>query len=383
MSTEKLYYSDSHMSSFTACVTNCEAQGESWRVSLERTAFFPEGGGQAADTGFIGQARVLDVHEKNGEIWHYTDKPLEACVEYSCALDREQRLRRMQNHSGEHVVSGIIHTLYGFENVGFHMGDECMTIDLSGELTWEQLTEVENRANKAVRENLPISATFPEPSVLAGLEYRSKLDLKSDVRIVEIEGIDRCACCAPHVAHTGEIGLIKLIDAVRHRGGVRVSLVCGMDALEYIRLMQNNITAISSLLSAKREETAQAVERLLREQQRSKERIGALGMELVRVKADAYPQVEGNICIFDNDLDEVALRELVNALSAKCTGMAAAFSGSDEQGYKYIVGSRHIDLRTQAKELNQGRGGGSAEMLRGSVAAPAQLIQEFVESACV
>ena len=384
MSTEKLYYSDSHMSSFTARVTACGEYKDGWRVTLERTAFFPEGGGQAADTGYIGEARVRDVHEKDGEIWHYTDRALDIGSEYQCAVDWEQRLRRMQNHSGEHIVSGLVHGLYGFENVGFHMGEDCVTIDFSGELSWEQLAEIETKANQAVRADLEIKTSFPDSAELAKLEYRSKLELRENVRIVEIEDIDRCACCAPHVGHTGEIGSIKFLDSVRHRGGVRVSMVSGMDALEHYRLMQKNITAISNLLSAKRENAAQAVERVLGEQQSLKERIAALGMELVREKAAAFEYTQGNICIFNNSLDDVALRELVNALAEKCGGMAAAFSGSDADGYKYIIASRHSDLRGKAKEINAalcGRGGGSAEMLRGSASATADLIQKFVESA--
>ena len=254
--TEKLYYIDSHMHRFTAVCTACRDTGGRYAVTLDRTAFFPEGGGQLADTGSIGQVRVLDVHERGGEVWHYTAAPLEPGREYECALDYEQRLRRMQNHSGEHVVSGHIHALYGADNVGFHMGTEFMTIDLSRELTWDELMEVEHRANETVRADLPVKTWFPAPAELAALEYRSKLDLTENVRIVEIPGVDRCACCAPHVAHTGEIGFIKLLDCVRHRGGVRVSLVCGMDALDAVRVMQKNVTDVSRLTSARREDPA-------------------------------------------------------------------------------------------------------------------------------
>ena len=158
--TEKLYYIDSHMHRFTAVCTACRDTGGRYAVTLDRTAFFPEGGGQLADTGSIGQVRVLDVHERGGEVWHYTAVPLEPGREYECALDYEQRLRRMQNHSGEHVVSGHIHALYGADNVGFHMGTEFMTIDLSRELTWDELMEVEHRANETVRADLPVKTWF-------------------------------------------------------------------------------------------------------------------------------------------------------------------------------------------------------------------------------
>ena len=384
--TEKLYYTDSHIHEFSARVLSCEKAKKGFAVVLDKTAFFPEGGGQPADTGIIGSAAVRDVQEQNGEIFHYTDQALTPGEEYACALDWEQRLCRMQNHSGEHIVSGITHKLYGFDNVGFHMGAECMTIDFSGELSWEQLTEIETLANQAVRDDLPVKTCFPGPEALSQMEYRSKLELTRDVRIVEIPGTDRCACCAPHVKRTGEIGLIKLLSAERHRGGVRIELVCGMDALRECRLMQENVTAVSGLLSAKRAKSAAAVERMLAEQARLKERVAELSMALARLKAERFGYTEGNICVFDKVLDEVALRELVNLLMEKCGGMAGAFSGSDETGYMYIIGSKNIDLRSHSREINaaiNGKGGGTAEMIRGRASTTAENIQKIMKTPVV
>lgn len=383
MTTEKLYYIDSHLFDFEATVLDCRQVEKGWAVILDRTAFFPEGGGQPADTGFIGAAPVRDVQEQGGEILHFCGEALPVGAHLPCRVEREQRLVRMQNHSGEHIVSGLAHRLFGCENVGFHMGEDCMTIDFDRELSWQQLMEVETLANEAVRENLPVLCSFPEGEALEKLEYRSKLDLTENVRIVEIPGIDRCACCAPHVERTGEIGLIKILDAERHRGGVRLSLCCGMLALRDYRVKQENIAAISQALSAKRHETAGAVSRLLSEQQRSKERIAALSMELARLKAERCPVTEGNLCVFDNVLDEVALRELVNLLMEKCGGIAAAFSGSDETGYRYIMGSRRVDLRRCAKEINRlidGRGGGKPQMIQGSATADAERIRAAMET---
>ena len=384
--TEKLYYTDSHIHEFSARVLSCEKAKKGFAVVLDKTAFFPEGGGQPADTGIIGPAAVRDVQEQNSEIFHYTDQALTPGEEYACALDWEQRLCRMQNHSGEHIFSGITHKLYGFDNVGFHMGAECMTIDFSGELSWEQLTEIETLANQAVRDDLPVKTCFPGPEALSQMEYRSKLELTRDVRIVEIPGTDRCACCAPHVKRTGEIGLIKLLSAERHRGGVRIELVCGMDALRECRLMQENVTAISGLLSAKRAKSAAAVERVLAEHASLKERVAELSMALARLKAERFGYTEGNICVFDKVLDEVALRELVNLLMEKCGGMAGAFSGSDETGYMYIIGSKNIDLRSHSREINaaiNGKGGGTAEMIRGRASTSAENIQKIMKTPVV
>lgn len=382
MYTEKLYYKDSHCFEFTAMVLDCRETARGPALILDRTAFFPEGGGQLADTGSLGAVKVLDVHEKEGEILHYCDGPLMPGERVEGRLDAEQRLVRMQNHSGEHVVSGLAHKLFGCENVGFHMGEDFVTIDFDRELSREQLMEIETLANRAVREDLPVSCTFPEPEALKSLEYRSKLELTENVRIVEIPGVDRCACCAPHVERTGEIGLIKVLDWERHRGGLRLSLACGMLALRDYRVKQENISAISQALSSKRHETAAAVERLLQEQQKSKERIAALSLELARYMAEDREETEGNICVFDSVLDEVALRELVNLLMEKCRGIAAAFSGDDRRGYRYIMGSRELDMRSLAKELNsliEGRGGGKARMIQGSASASAAAIAAVFE----
>ena len=378
--TEKLYYLDSHLREFTAVVRSCEEQKGGWAVTLDRTAFFPEGGGQPADTGTIGEARVLDVHEKNGRILHSVDRPLTAGESYPCALDWEQRLRRMQNHSGEHVVSGLIYREHGFDNVGFHMGADCMTMDYSGELSWEELMRIEQLANETVRADLPLHIWFPEGEELARLFYRSKLDLTENVRIVEIPGVDRCACCAPHVDRTGEVGLIKILTAERHRGGVRITALCGMDAVEEARRRQESVTAISGLLSVKRDQVVPAVERQLELQARQKERIAQLGLELARLRAESMAPTEGNLAVFDSVLDEPALRELVNLLMDKCA-VAAAFSGSDSEGWRYIIGSRTVDLRAKARALNAGiggRGGGSPEMIQGRASFSAETIRVFL-----
>ena len=370
--TEKLYYQDSHLFTFEAAVLDCRKEKKGYSVVLDRTAFFPEGGGQLADTGVLGGVRVLDVHERGGEIRHYTDAPLEIGAHVEGFVDAEQRLRRMQNHSGEHILSGLVHNAYGFDNVGFHMGAECMIIDFSGELTWEQLTELETRANEVVRQNIPLHIWFPDASELQSIEYRSKLELTENVRIVEIPGVDRCACCAPHVERTGEVGIVKILDSQRHRGGVRVSVVCGLDALEDYRARQESVTEISRALSAKRGEVTRAVQRVLNEQQSMKERCDALSLALIRFMAEAEPETAGNILVFDATLGEIAQRELVNRLMEKAGGFAAVFCGSNEDGWRYIIGSKRLDLRAMSREINaaiQGRGGGTPQMIQGSARA--------------
>ena len=371
--TEKLYYLDSHLFEFEATVLAAREEKRGWEIVLDRTAFFPEGGGQPADTGMIGPARVLDVHEREGEIRHLCDRELAPGV-YACAVDREKRLRRMQNHSGEHIFSGLTHQKFGAENVGFHMAADCMTIDFDKDLSFEQLSEIEYEANLAVRANIPVRTFYPSPEELKALEYRSKKELTGAVRIVEIAGIDRCACCAPHVNATGEIGAIKLLTAERHRGGVRLSLICGMDALDDYRRKQDSAAAISALLSAKRDEIAPAVERLLESEAKLKERASILGMRCAAMRAEAI--------LFDEGLSEAAARELVNRLTEKTDGVAALFLADGAGQWRYIIGSRRVDLRSAAKAINagvSGRGGGRPEMIQGSAAASEKEIASFFE----
>lgn len=383
--TEKLYYQDSHLFDFEATVLESRKEKRGWEIVLDRTAFFPEGGGQPADTGVIGDACVLDVHERDGEIRHLCDREVTPGV-YTCAVDREKRLRRMQNHSGEHVFSGLTHRKFGAENVGFHMAADCMTIDFDKELSFEELSEIEKEANEAVRANIPVRTFYPSREELAGLEYRSKKELEGSVRIVEIDGIDRCACCAPHVRSTGEIGVIKLLTAERHRGGVRLTLLCGMDAIDDYRRKQESAAAISALLSAKRDEIAPAVERLLENEAKLKERASILGMRYAALRAEAVAPTEENICLFDEALSEAAGRELVNRLTEKTSGIAALFLDDGEGGWRYIIGSRGVDLRACAKEINAavlGRGGGRPEMIQGSATATEDQIESYFKARIV
>ncbi len=379
MPTEKLFYSDSHLFSFDAVVTDCRERGSGYALILDRTAFFPEGGGQRADTGYIGSERITDVQEKNGEILHYCSSPLPVGESYRCVLDAEQRYRRMQNHSGEHIVSGITHRLHGFDNVGFHMGDDCMTIDFDGELSWDEVKEIETLSNETVRADLPIVAFFPDREALASIQYRSKKELAGDVRLVTIGDVDCCACCAPHVSRTGEVGVIKILEMMRHRGGVRIELVCGMDALDDYRRKQDSVTAVSQLLSVKRNEVAPAVERIIADSGKKSERIAALSMELVRLSSEGIEATDGNIIIFNELLDEVGQRELVNRLVPRCGGIAGVFCGSDGDGYRYVIGSRSGDLRKSSKQINSligGRGGGTSEMIMGRANMTSVIIRE-------
>lgn len=378
--TQKLYYEDSHLAVFTAVVTSCEAAGEHYEVVLDRTAFFPGGGGQEPDTGMLGLARVLGAKERGEDVVHFTDKPLAVGSTVEGRLNWNQRHRRMQNHSGEHLLSGVIHSRFGYENVGFHMGEDCVTVDYGGELTTGQVYEVERECNLAIAKNVPVRCEFPDKAVLDAMDYRSKKELSGAVRIVTVEGYDVCACCAPHVSHTGEIGVVKLLTWTRHRGGTRITMVCGMDAWEDYSARCANLTSISNLLSVKSLEAAKGVAKLWKEHEALKAKLTEVNRRLTAQKIRELPDVEGNLILFEPDLDMLCLRDLINAAVEHCTGIAAGFSGSDGEGYHYILGSKTVDLRANAKAINaaiNGKGGGSAEMIQGTATADEATIRAY------
>ena len=350
--TEKLYDADSHLREFSARVISCEKDGEHWTVTLDRTAFFPEGGGQAADTGTLGEARVLDVQEVSGEILHHTDTPLPAGEIVRGRLNWEQRFRRMQNHSGEHILSGLVHARYGYRNVGFHLGDGDVTVDFDGELTRAQLEELETAVNVAIAENRTVTCWYPPKEELATLD---------------------------HVSRTGEIGSMHILDHMRHRGGVRLHMLCGLDAMEDARARYQATLAISGLLSVPQLDTPSAVRRVLGELEETKQALGDARRQLLQMKAAALRETEGDRCLFEPELDMLSLRELVNLGMERTGGICAAFAGRDGD-WKYIIGSRTCDLRTKAKEINAaigGRGGGRPEMIQGSCTATRQQIEAY------
>lgn len=382
--TIKLYDADSHLYDFDASVISCEKTDKGFAVVLDKTAFFPEGGGQPADEGTLNGIAVTDVQIKDGIITHTTAEEIPAGSAVKGAVDSEIRFRRMQNHSGEHIVSGLIHKLFGYNNVGFHMGSEDVTLDLDGVLTREDLDKIEMLANRAVYENVNVRAEYPSPEVLKDLDYRSKLDLTENVRIVTIEGYDVCACCAPHVNKTGEIGIIKLLDFLKYKGGVRIHMLCGFDALEDYNRRYKNVAAISAKLSAKQAEVYEAVERLSAELSAEKQAAGELKRQLVAMKIAALEPTDGNMVLVEKDMDMLNLRNLVNEAVQLCGGICAAFSGNDENGYNYIIASKNVPLRAEAKAINaalNGRGGGKDEMIQGSAkASEAEIRAYFLNS---
>lgn len=376
--TERLYEQDSYCREFTATVLSCEPQGELYAVELDRTAFFPEGGGQAADSGTLDGVQVMDVQMIGDTIVHTVAAPLFVGRTVDGVLDWDARFLRMQKHTGEHIVCGIIHRLYGYENVGFHLGTEDVTLDLDGELTREQLDEVEELANRAVTDNRTVTAAHPSADELATMDYRSKKEINGAVRIVTIEGLDRCACCAPHVATTGQVGLIKLLDFIRYKGGVRIHMQCGLDALRDYRMRYTQTVAIAAALSVKQHATLDGVERLLAQRDALSRELTAARKETLSLRLEMLAPDSGRALFIEQAMDGESLRDLALSASSKVGGLCAAFAGDDENGYTYAASGGDLPaFAAVLKERLNARGGGSAQLIQGRVFATAAEINAF------
>lgn len=373
--TQKLYYENQYIKEFSATVVSCAEGKRGFEVILDKSAFFPEGGGQPGDTGYIGNARVIDTVESGEDVMHICSEAVEGEVE--CRLDFERRFLHMQQHTGEHMISGIIHSLTGFDNVGFHMGETSITVDFNGVVTAEILEKAELLSNQAIYKNIPVENLLPTDEELADYDYRSKKELTGQVRLTRIEGVDLCACCGTHVAFTGEVGLIKVISVMNYKSGVRITLQIGEKALEDYKGKNKSVLEISALLKAKAEEVVPAVERVMAQLQEARYQYSGLKKELFSYK---IKDIEGEtVFMFDDGGSSDDARILGDMLAEKVK-IAAVFSGDDENGYKYAIVSRTEDVRAIGKELNavcNGRGGGKPDMVQGSVAATKAQIEEF------
>lgn len=388
--TEQLYYQDSYIKDFEAVVLSCIPNGNHFEAVLDRTAFFPEGGGQCADTGVLHienrEIQVFDVQERNGEIIHFIDKEILPGQTVIGELDFQERFSKMQQHTGEHIISGIVHRRFGYENVGFHLGKEEVTMDYDGPLTPEELRSIEYEANQVVAENREIRAYFPGTEELEKIPYRSKKELQGKIRIVEIQDCDICACCAPHVKTTGNVGLIKITNAIRYKGGMRLWITCGMRALEDYNQKEASVVQISNMLSAKQQEVTDAVKRLTEEIQQLKEKAAKMQERLVMGYLESEKVVlkenpNANLLLFEKELDAMAMRNFVNAGMELTKGVCGVFIGDEKQGFRYVLGSSG-DIREIGKKLNaafQGKGGGKPPMIQGSLVGEEEKIREFLE----
>ena len=380
--TRKLFYEDCHLLTFSARVTGCEQADGHWRVTLDQTAFYPEGGGQAGDVGTLGGVRVLDTREAGEEVVHLCDGALEVGAEVHGAVDQPHRFDLMQQHTGEHIVSGLLNRRFGYQNTGFHVGKDVMEVDFDGPLTPEDVAWVEEEANKAVWKNMPVKCWYPSPEELPGVVYRTKRQLPWPVRIVQVGDVDSCACCGIHVAYTGEVGVIKILSCVKFHGGVRLEMVCGQRAWQYLTAVYDQNRQVSQLFSAKLLETADAARKMADSLSAEKLRSAGLEKQVLGYIAESYVN-HNNPVHFGQGVSGAAIRELADQISRRCAGFAAVFSGNDNDGYSYCLASKELDLRSLGKEMTDalnGRGGGKADFQQGSVKAARREIEAFFEN---
>lgn len=388
MKTKRLYEAAPYQKSMEAVVMECR-MGEKTKLILDQTVFYPEGGGQPGDQGWLciqadakadketERVRVLDTKEEDGVIVHMVDHPVASGTKVWGEIDWETRYGYMQNHTGEHMISGCVHKKYGYDNVGFHMGKGAVVIDFNGELNWDQLQEIEEEVNRGVDENVPVAVTYPSEEELPTIPYRSKKEIQGQVRIITIPGYDICACCGIHVSATAEVQMVKILSVQSHRGGVRVEMICGKDAREDYRKKHVQSVEVARALSVKPYEIAEAVSRTMEENIRLKMKLSQVQAELAEEKIGrlesgkqtAVFREGGRDGILGEGWDPNQVRRLVNLAREKAVHVLTLTKGNKEKEYRYIIGSGK-DARTLAKQMNErfaGRGGGSAMMTQGSL----------------
>ena len=377
--TKKLF-DDGALMEFDAVVVSCEQVKKGYEVILDKTAFFPEGGGQPGDVGTLGSAKVTDTVEKNGEVIHKCDSALAVGESVHGKVDADIRLRRMQNHSGEHLLMGFIHEMLGYENVGFHLGSSEVTLDLNGVITDEQLALCEKKANEAIARDVAITISYPDSETLSSMQYRSKLEMTENVRIVTIEGIDRCACCAPHLSSTGKIGIVRVLSAESYKGGTRVHILCGLDAFDVIKDRMDTVSALCRLLSSKPEKVTGFVEKLMAENSELKKKLTDIENEKAQEIIASLKNESGkSFTVFVKGIGRDAMRAVANKAVELTDGAAGVFCEEGE-GYSYIIASKTLPLRAKSKEINaalNGRGGGSDQMIQGSAGADRETIEKL------
>ncbi len=371
---EKLFYEDCDLREFTARVTGCTRTEKGYAVTLDATAFYPEGGGQACDIGTLGGVNVTDVQEKEGQILHLCDGALEVGAQVRGVIDWERRFDLMQQHTGEHIVSGLLHEKFGYHNTGFHVGKDVMEVDFDGPISPEDLAWIERRANEAVWADIPLKCWIPGPEELKAVTYRTKRELPWPVRIVQVPGYDSCACCGIHVKRTGQVGLIKILSCVKFHGGIRLGMVCGQRAYRHMVTVFEENRQVSQAFSAPMEGTAAAAKKMNEALAAQKLRSNALMERLFDYIAKDYVNYE-NVLHFEDGLEPGQVRILADRIAGQVRGFCAVFSGGS-----YCLASREGDLRELGKQMTaalDGRGGGKPNFQQGSVRADKEQIRAF------
>jgi alanyl-tRNA synthetase len=381
----ELYYQIPYVREFDAVVTGCAESKKGYEITLDRTAFYPEGGGQLSDTGFINDTAVTDTRRRNDVIYHFTNQPFQPGTKVHCRIDWQKRTDHMQAHSGEHIVSGLMYRHYGFNNVGFHMAPDRVTVDFDGVITEEQLGELEREANAVIWADVPVAVSFPSPEELKTLDYRSKKELSGKVRIVTFPGTDVCACCGTHVARTGEIGLIKFISMTHYKGGVRIEMLCGRLALEDYIVKDRQQRELARNFSTKPYELAGAVKQYIEESEAKDVRINETARKYLELRAAQFPAGGGLVTDFEEGFRPAEVRKFCDSLvtggRAKTAAVFVPAENGGRKGWSYVICSREQNMREAAKTLNSrlnGRGGGDPTLIQGTFFASREDIEKVL-----
>ena len=381
METVKLYDEHPYDTTFHATIQDIQYDKNTTLI-LDQTLFFPEEGGQCADSGTIDGYEVIDVQISKGIIKHILKGHVELEIgnEIQGEIDWNLRFSNMQNHSGEHIFSGIVHREYGYDNVGFHLGKDVVSVDFNGPIDEVSLRRIEKEVNQVIYENRVIRAYYPSEEELASLNYRSKKEVDAPLRIVEIENCDVCACCAPHVRRSGEVGLFKVVHMMNYKGGVRIFILCGQRALDYVLELDDNMNAIYHMLSANNSSVVKYVKQLIDTNNALKQEVFNLNKkEVQRLVEEAN---ENHRYFFVEDLDKNLQREMVNSLAQRLEGYVGVFVGSDRMGYRFILASRNNDTTKLFDVLKShgAKGGGNALMVQGYMKTSQDTIEELLKS---
>ena len=382
MKTVALYDSDAFAKDFIGKVISCEEVScngkQAYKIVLNNTLFFPEQGGQTSDIGLLDGHEIFDVQIENDIIYHYSDHGFLIGEEVHGVIDWKHRFNNMQQHTGEHIFTGLAHNKYGAENVGFHLSDNTVTLDLNIELNKEQIDGLERMANEVIAKDVPVTAYYPKKELLPAINYRSKKEIEGDVRLVEIEGVDICACCAPHVKTTGQVGLLNVVSFNKYKGGTRIYIMCGMRALADYNRRMDLLEMTYQALSCSEDEVPEKVANLLEDNKNLKYRISEIKASILMNQIEKYPSELIDVTIFTEDLDAKTMRDGVNYLVAHHEGLCAIFSGDDESGYDFVIGSATRDCSAIAaglRELLGAKGGGSKQMAQGNIQATRSAIE--------
>ncbi len=370
--TEKNYYNDSFKQEFTADIIEYFEEDGNYHLKLNKTAFYPEGGGQPADHGSIGKSNISHVYDKNGEIFHVGDKLPTEKNGLSCKINWERRFDLMQQHSGQHLLSAVAKDLYQAETVGFHLGESRLTIDTNIQISQKEIDKIETRCNQFIYENRQISVECPG-------------NHGDNTRIIKIAGLDKTPCGGTHLNNTGQIGVISVIDSENYKAGSRLHFNCGQRAVEDYRF-KNKLTAfLRDRLSVNNQNIKAEITRLLEDLYIKSNTIDNLKSQLLKFKeAELMEDAEeiGDYKLIVNIFTDLGFSELRDMASQLVSDerIIVIFGQQDGDTTRMILArSKDIaDLNLnpviqKVMPLLNGNGGGQPDFVQGGGSNPEKL----------